>query len=56
MKLSAAALTKMGCPAGSQDTEFVAELARVASYTVVSNELVLTLTDGGTMRFRASSP
>jgi len=53
MKMGAAALTKMGCPAGSQDTEFVAELARVASYTVVDNELVLTLGDGGTMRFRA---
>jgi heat shock protein HslJ len=54
MKLSAAALTKMGCPAGSQDMEFVAELARVASYTIANSELVLTLTDGGTMRFRAS--
>ena len=52
MKLSAAALTKMGCPAGSQDSEFVAALARVASYTVVNGELVLTLGDGATMRFR----
>ena len=55
MKLSAAALTKMGCPADSQDREFIAELGRVASYAVVGNELVLTLTDGGTMRFRAPS-
>jgi heat shock protein HslJ len=53
MKLGAAALTKMGCPAGSQDMEFVAALARVASYGIVNNELILTLTDGGTMRFRA---
>lgn len=53
MKLGAAALTKMGCPAGSQDTEFVAALARVASYGIVDDELVLTLADGGTMRFRA---
>ena len=53
MKLGAAALTKMGCPAGSQDMEFVAELARVASYGIVNNELTLTLADGGTMRFRA---
>jgi heat shock protein HslJ len=53
MKLAAPTLTKMGCPAGSQDTEFVAELARVASYGIVDNELVLTLADGGTMRFRA---
>jgi hypothetical protein len=36
--------------------EFVAELARVASYGIVNNELMLTLADGGTMRFRAPSP
>jgi heat shock protein HslJ len=53
MKIEAPALTKMGCPAGSQDMEFLAELARVASYEIVDNELVLTLTDGGAMRFRA---
>lgn len=53
MKMGAAALTKMGCPAGSQDTEFVAAVGRVASYAVVDNELVLTLADGSTMRFRA---
>jgi heat shock protein HslJ len=53
MKLGPAALTKMGCPADSQDTEFVGELARVASYGVVNNELTLTLADGSTMRFRA---
>jgi heat shock protein HslJ len=55
MKLGAAALTRMGCPPGSQDAEFVAGLARVASYAIVDNELVLTLADGGTMRFRAQS-
>jgi hypothetical protein len=33
----------------------VAGLARVASYAIVDNELVLTLADGGTMRFRAQS-
>jgi heat shock protein HslJ len=55
MKLAAATLTKMGCPPGSQDTEFVAELARVVSYGIVDNELVLTLADGSTMRFRAPS-
>jgi heat shock protein HslJ len=55
MKLSAAALTKMACPPGSQDTEFLAELARVASYGIVDSELMLTLGDGGTMRLRAPS-
>jgi heat shock protein HslJ len=53
MKLSAAVLTRMGCPAGTQDTDFVQPLARVASYAVDNGELVLTLADGGTMRFRA---
>ena len=53
MKLGPAALTKMGCPAGSQDTEFAAELGRAASYAIADNELVLTLADGGTMHFRA---
>jgi heat shock protein HslJ len=53
MKLGAAALTKVGCPADSQDKEFVAALARVASYSVVNGELILTLADGSTMRFRA---
>ena len=55
MKVGAAALTKMACPAGSQDTEFVAWLGGAASYAIADNELVLTLADGGTMRFRAQS-
>ena len=52
MKLGTAVLTRMGCPEGSQDGEFMAELARVASYAIADNELVLTLTDGAAMRFR----
>lgn len=52
MKLGAAALTRMGCPPGSQDGDFLLQLARVARYTVAGGELVLTLSDGGTMRFR----
>lgn len=55
MKVGAAALTRMACPAGSQDTEFVAWLGRAASYAIADNELVLTLADGGTMRFRAAA-
>jgi len=43
----------MGCPPGTQDTEFVAPLSRVASYAISDGELVLTLGDGGTMRLRA---
>ena len=52
MKLGATALTRMGCPPDSQDGEFLRQLARVARYTVAGGELVLTLGDGGTMRFR----
>jgi|PlaIllAssembly_1097288.scaffolds.fasta_scaffold31134_2 heat shock protein HslJ len=52
MKLGPAALTRMGCPPDSQDGEFLRQLARVARYTVAGGELVLTLSDGGTMRFR----
>ena len=55
MKLGAAALTRMGCPPDSQDGEFLRQLARVARYTVAGGELVLTLTDGGTMRFRRAA-
>lgn len=52
MKLAPVALTRMGCPPGTQDSEFVQPLSRVASYAVSANELVLTLADGGTMRFK----
>ena len=52
MKLSPVALTKMGCPPGSQDTQFVQALSRVTSYAIDGRELVLTLAGGGTMVFR----
>jgi len=52
MKLGAAAVTRMGCPPDSQDGEFLRQLARVSRYTVAGGELVLTLGDGATMRFR----
>ncbi|MEO8754631.1 MAG: META domain-containing protein [Casimicrobiaceae bacterium] len=51
MKIGAATLTRMGCPDGSQDGEFMGELARVASYAIAGNQLVLTLSDGAAMRF-----
>jgi len=53
MKLGPAALTKMGCPPGTQESEFAQALPRVASYAIDGGELVLTLADGGTMRLRA---
>ena len=53
MKLSPVALTKMACPPGSQDTEFVQALSRVTNYAINEKELVLTLSGGGSMSFRA---
>ena len=53
MKLSPVALTKMACPPGSQDAEFVQALARVTGYAINDKELVLTLAGGGAMNFRS---
>lgn len=53
MKMGPAALTRMGCPPGSQDREFVPALASVTSYAIANYELLLTLADGGIMHFRA---
>jgi len=52
MKFGAIALTRMGCPPGSQDGEFLRSLAQAARYTVDRGELVLTLANGAAMRFR----
>jgi heat shock protein HslJ len=52
LTLGPAALTKMGCPPGSKDTEFVRQLGDVAAYRFVDGNLVLALnTDNGSMRF-----
>lgn len=53
MKLSPAALTRMACPPGSQDNEFLQALSRVTAYAINDKDLVLTLSGGGTMSFRA---
>ena len=46
------ALTKMMCPPGSRDAEFLKELATVARQGFSGYDLVLTLQgDAGTMRF-----
>jgi heat shock protein HslJ len=52
IKFGAIALTRMGCPSGSQDTEFLRSLAQAAAYAVERGDLVLTLADGAAMRFR----
>jgi len=54
MKLSPAALTKMACPAGSQDAQFLQGLSRVTGYAIDDRTLVLTLGNGGTMSFRGA--
>ena len=53
MKMGPAALTRMGCPPGSQDREFVPALTGVTNYAIANYELLLTLADGGIMHFRA---
>jgi heat shock protein HslJ len=53
MKLAPVALTKMACGGGSQDSAFVQGLSQVTGYAIDGRELVLTLSGGGTMTFRA---
>jgi len=53
MKIASVALTKIGCPPGSQDAEFVQPLSRVTGYAISDGNLVLNLGDGGTMRLKA---
>jgi heat shock protein HslJ len=46
------AMTKMACPPGSRDAEFVKDLAAVSSQRFQGYELLLTLKDdSGSMRF-----
>lgn len=52
VKFGAIALTKMACPAGSQDADFLRMLVRATAYAIDRGELVLTLSDGASMRFR----
>jgi heat shock protein HslJ len=54
MNFGAIVLTRMGCPPGSQDAEFLRSLVQAAKYTIDRGELVLTLADGAAMRFRTA--
>lgn len=52
LTFSPAAMTKMGCPPGSQGTEFLRQLAEVGAYRFADGSLVLTLRlDAGSMYF-----
>ena len=54
LTFSPAATTKMGCPPGSQGTEFLRQLSLVGAYLFASGNLVLTLRlDTGSMYFAA---
>jgi len=52
MKFGAIALTKMACPAGSQDADFLRMLIKASAYAIDRGDLALTLSDGVSMRFR----
>ena len=50
------ATTKMACPGGSLEGEFLRELELVSGWAIVDSDLVLTFKfDSGTMRFRAQN-
>jgi heat shock protein HslJ len=51
MTFGAVALTKMLCPPGSRDTEFLRELGAVTAQGMNGPDLTLTLGGGGMMRF-----
>lgn len=54
LTLSPIGTTKMGCAPGSQDTEYLRQLAQVDGYRPVDGGLVLTLKgSAGAMRFAA---
>ena len=53
MKFGAIAITKMACPAGSQDGGFLRMLIKATAYAIDRGDLVLTLSDGASMRFRS---
>jgi heat shock protein HslJ len=52
MSFGAIALTRMMCPAGSQDIDFLRTLTQVTGYAIDGGELVLTQEGGTSMRFR----
>jgi heat shock protein HslJ len=52
LSFGAIGVTRMMCPDGSRDTEFLRQLGSVSARSYQGNDLVLTLSgNGGTMRF-----
>lgn len=54
LKFGPMALTKMACPPGSKDAEFLGALGRTTSYLLDRDGLALVAPDGTSMRFRAA--
>lgn len=52
IKFGPITLTRMGCPQESQDADFLRTLAQATSYAIERGELVFTLSDGASMRFK----
>ena len=52
IKFGPIALTRMACPPGSQDADFLRTLAQATSCAIDRGDLVLTLSDGASMRFK----
>ncbi len=52
IKFGAVALTRMACPPGSQAADFLLTIAQATAYAMDRGELVLTLSDGASMRFK----
>ena len=50
------ALTKMLCPGGSRDNEFLKALGAVSEQSLRGTDLVLTSRDAGSMRFTTPRP
>jgi heat shock protein HslJ len=50
------ALTKVMCPPGSRDGEFIKGLGSVSEQSLRGNDLVLTLRDASSMRFTTPRP
>jgi heat shock protein HslJ len=44
--------TLVACPEGSLGQQYVAGLSAAASYAIASNQLTITLTDGGTLVYK----
>ncbi|MER2598034.1 MAG: META domain-containing protein [Caldilineales bacterium] len=52
LTLEVATMTRVACPEGTLSDTFIGDLSRAATFALDGSELVITLADGGTMRFQ----